>query len=63
MLEATNVLINHRYDNANKMKHNKKGQVQNNDKYEDKNESVPSLAFIMDGRCSCCVKVGHNSPQ
>ena len=63
MLESTNVLSNHRYDNASQMKHHKKGQGQKNDKDEDKNENVPSLDFMMEGRCYCCGKVGHKSPQ
>ena len=45
------------------MKQHKKLQGQNNDKDEDKNENVPALDFIMDGKCYCCGKVGHKSPQ
>ena len=63
MLEATHIIRNHWYDNVSQMKHHKKRQGQNNDKDEDKNENVPALAFIMDGRCYCCGKVGHKSPQ
>ena len=63
MLEATNVIINHWYDNASQMKHHKKGKVQNINKYKDKNENVPELYFMMDGRCYCCGTVGHESPQ
>ena len=51
MLEATNILSNNWYNNASQMKHYKKGLSQKNDKYEDKNENVPALAFMMDGRC------------
>ena len=63
MLEATEVISNHRYDNVNQTKHHNKGQGQNNDKGEDKNDMVPALAFMMGGRCYCCGKVGHKSPQ
>ena len=51
MLEATEVISNHRYDNVNQTKHHNKGQGQNNDKGEDKNDMVPALAFMMGGRC------------
>ena len=54
MLKAKNILKNYRYDNGSKMKHHNKGQGQNNDKDEDKNEYVPLLAFMMDRRCYCC---------
>ena len=37
MLEATNVISNHWYGNANQTKQNKKLQVQKNDKDEDNN--------------------------
>ena len=63
MLEVMNVLINHWYDNENQTKHHKKGQGHNNNKDEDKNENVPVLAFMVDGRCYCCGKVGHKSPK
>ena len=42
MLEVTNVISNHRYNNVNQMKHHKKGKGLNNDKDEDKNENVPA---------------------
>ena len=63
MLDAKKVLINHRYNNANQMKHHKKGQGQKNDKYEYKNDNVPALAFMMNVRCYCCGRVGHKPPQ
>ena len=63
MLEAKNVLRKHRHDNANQTKYNKEGQGQNNDKDKDKNVNVPALDFMMYGRCYCCGKVGHNSPN
>ena len=63
MFEATKVLINHWYNNANQMNRHKKGQDQNNDKDEENNENVPGLAFMMDGRCYCFGKVGHKYPQ
>ena len=62
-LEATKVLINHRYHNWNQTKHHKKGQGQKNDTDEDKNENVQALAFMMYRRCYCCVRVGSKSPQ
>ena len=63
MLGATNVQSNHQCDYASQMKHHKKGKGQNNDKYEEKNENVPALDFMMDGRCYCCGKVVHKSQQ
>ena len=62
MLEATNVLIDHRYDNASQTKHHKKGQGQNNDKDEDNNNNVSALALMIDGKFYSCEKVGHKSP-
>ena len=63
MLEITNFLSNHRYDNVSKMKYHKKVQGQKNDKDEDKNENLPQLSFMMDRICYCCGRVRHKSLQ
>ena len=53
ILEVTEVLSNHQFDNASKMKHHKIRRGQKNDKDEDKNDNMPALAFMMEGRCYC----------
>ena len=66
LVEAHNVLSNHRFD-PNYSEKKKKKQTQSKDKdkesKEDK-EEAPELSFAqMEGKCYCCGKGGHKSPQ
>jgi hypothetical protein len=66
--EANNVLSNHRFD-ATKPK--AKPQGSSNHKYKSKqgekgeeDDEVPTLSFAqMEGKCYCCGKPGHRSPD
>lgn len=57
--EATQILDNHRCDIAE----SKKVKIKDG-RQETKEESSPTLSFAqMDGKCYCCGKPGHKSPQ
>jgi hypothetical protein len=66
--EANNVLSNHRFDAT---KPNTKPQGSSNLKYKSKqgkkskeDNEVPTLSFAqMEGKCYCCGKPGHRSPD
>jgi len=63
--EANSVLSSHTFDNTPK---GKMGQGNNNDKQkekkQEKEEESPTLSFAqMEGKCYCCGKPGHKSPQ
>jgi len=60
--EANNVLNNHRFDVVTNKK-NVKVTHQESTKDKEGDES-PKLTFAqMEGKCYCCGKVGHKSPQ
>ncbi len=70
--EANNVLSNHNFDEnrTNKTNHNKNGRNKNNnknnnqDKEDESPDDAPVLSFAqMEGKCYCCGKVGHKSPE
>jgi hypothetical protein len=62
--EAANVLSNHHWDNASKINNNNNNKHKDNDKGEDKNDETPEMSFAMlEGKCYCCRKPGHNSPK
>ena len=64
MIEGNNVLSTHRFDNAKNNSQNSKDSSKNNDKNKDKNDEGPALTFVqMEGKCYCCGKAGHKSPQ
>ena len=57
--EVTQVLSNHRFDKVG----TKKGKDKN-EREEIQEESTPTLSFAqMEGKCYCCGKPGHKSPQ
>eukprot|EP00957_Ditylum_brightwellii_P057500 4359408-Ditylum_brightwellii.AAC.1 len=62
--ESNNVLSNHRFDKKKFPK--KKSQSENDDTENTTNEGdeSPALSFAqMEGKCFCCGKSGHKSPQ
>ena len=72
MVDGHNVLSNHRFDNARESNISKKAYIRDlhqrndNDKNNnDKKDDVsPSLSFAqLEGKCYCCGKTGHKSPQ
>jgi hypothetical protein len=72
IVETNNVLSNHAHDVNNKtnkkQEQNHQKQIQNNNKNkepkEDEEPSIPQLSFAqMEGRCYCCGKAGHKSPD
>ena len=62
--EANNVLSNHKFDSFKPQqtkKHNKNKDESNSD---DKEKQEVTLSFAqMEGKCYCCGKAGHKSPQ
>ena len=68
--EANNVLSNHRFDStttshqSNKKKANDQKANERGDSKRDKEDETPALSFAqMEGKCYCCGKGGHKSPQ
>jgi hypothetical protein len=62
--KAANILSNHRWDNVGKTNNNNNNKHKDNDKGGDKNEEIPEMSFAMlEGKCHCCGKPGHNSPK
>ena len=68
--ESNSVLSNHNFDEnkTNKANHNnddRRNQHKNNKHEKDKTpDEAPVLSFAqMEGRCYCCGKVGHKSPD
>jgi hypothetical protein len=60
--EANNVLSNHRFDNFKKIITGK-NQPQKETKKNNNNQERPEMSFLMlEGRCYCCGKSGHQSP-
>ena len=62
--DAVHVLNQHKYDNSNELR-NRRKHNDDDDKNngENKNE-ILSLSFAqLEGRCYCCGKLGHKSPQ
>ncbi len=67
VVEANNVLSNHKFD-INKARkpekhHPKVNNNKNKEKQEDEEESTPLSFAQMEGRCFCCGKLGHKSPD
>ena len=61
---VTNILSNHKYDDAyaERLKQNKQNcEKQQNENEEDKQQLITFLQF--EGKCWCCSKKGHQSPQ
>jgi hypothetical protein len=74
MEKATNVLSNHRFDqtyhdNRKKKRDSNKDKDKNKDRNktddnEEQEQQAPELSFAqMEGKCYCCGKQGHKSPQ
>lgn len=67
IIETNNVLCTYQFDNAKENKYGKEQNKQNNE--EDKNtannkDEKPPLSFVrLEGKCYCCGKPGHKSPQ
>jgi hypothetical protein len=65
---VTHVLSNHKFDEPDKSKHDRQNK-DNKDKDKEKSKTeetkeAPQLSFIqMEGRCYCCGRPGHKSPQ
>ena len=72
MVDGHNVLSNHRFDNPRDSNIIKKNlnrdiyhRIENDKNKDDKKDDVsPPLPFSqMEGKCYCCTKTGHKSPQ
>jgi hypothetical protein len=67
MAAATSVLSNHKFDEPEKFKRdklNKDGKEKDRKSTSEETETAPLLSFVqMEGRCYCCGKPGHKSPQ
>ena len=69
IVDTNNVLSNHKFDNF-KVRHEQKptrkpyNNQKNNDAKDKSEEDSPKLSFAqMEGRCYCCGKPGHRSPD
>ncbi|KAL7556597.1 hypothetical protein ACA910_003488 [Epithemia clementina (nom. ined.)] len=66
IVEATNVLSNHRFDKTPQKKQNENKQDSNRkDKKEGQDGQEPLVMSFaqMEGKCYCCGKAGHKSPE
>ena len=68
MVEANNVLSTHRHDNIkdNNREHNRGSRRNENNENQDnetKDEPVELSFAQLEGKCYCCGKPGHKSPQ
>ncbi|KAL7578529.1 hypothetical protein ACA910_011590 [Epithemia clementina (nom. ined.)] len=66
IVEATNVLSNHRFDKSPQKKQNENKQDSNTkDRKEGKDGQEPLMMSFaqMEGKCYCCGKAGHKSPE
>ena len=62
VVAANQVLSNHRLDNAVRNKERSRGIIKREDNEEP--EELPQLSFAqLEGKCYCCGKGGHKSPQ
>jgi len=68
-VDACEVLSNHKFDNFNKTikKKEQKGKGDGNHKYESSNTKEDDSAVLsfaqLEGKCYCCGKPGHKSPN
>ena len=61
--EANNVLSNHRFDYSKTNNKSQQRNSNNNQRQEQDREDV-NLSFAqLEGKCYCCGKIGHRSPQ
>ena len=59
--DANSVLSNHKFDNPNKIKYS---AMKNETINDNKVDESPELSFSqMNGKCYCCGKAGHKSPD
>ncbi len=69
VIDANNVLSNHKFDNYKSQAHwsgkdREKSDKNSNDDKEDKDEQEVPMSFAqLKGRCYCCGKPGHRSPD
>jgi hypothetical protein len=67
IVNANSILSNHRYDPTyyeNKKKKKISNTNQSSQQQQQHHEEVPELSFAqIEGRCYCCGKPGHKSPQ
>jgi hypothetical protein len=62
--DANNVLSNHRFDNNKHNKTRKTDKKSKSDNNVNKEEQEVPLSFVqLEGKCYCCGKPGHKSPQ
>ena len=61
IIEGNNVLSTHRFDNANRSSQNSRSHPRDR---QERNDAGPTLNFVqLEGKCYCCGKPGHKSPQ
>ena len=68
MSQATNVLSNHKHDNASSRRERQRKSNDNKsdsggDKDDEKDEAMPLSFAQIEGKCYCCGKPGHKSPE
>jgi hypothetical protein len=68
IVETNNVLSNHKLDIRQQKQKGKDGKEKhpnkiNKEKEKDNEESTPLLFAQMEGKCYCCGKKGHRSPE
>jgi hypothetical protein len=64
IVETNNVLSNHKFDITKTKKSDQKHHNKSKPKEDKDDEEVTSLSFAqMEGKCYCCGKPGHKSPE
>jgi hypothetical protein len=63
IVESNNVLSNHRFNIPKKKEHPHHPRANPNKSKEKDKESTPLSFAKMEGRCNCCGKPGHKSPD
>ena len=71
LVEGNNVLSKHPFDNSKEFKHRKNKENKNQKEEENGTDDTgPALTFVqsmtfaqLEGKCYCCGKAGHKSPQ
>ena len=63
LIEATNVLSNHRFDSGSSRRSNNKDNNKEREEGDTKDETLPLSFHQLEGKCYCCGKQGHKSPS
>ena len=66
LIESNNFLSNHKYDNAKELKERRqksKNSNQSENRKETQDEPATLLLDQLEGRCYCCGKADHKSPD